>query len=89
MIWYGLVDTSHCPGFGLMDEESANACGLESCSGKLFQWQNKQNDRFYDAGKKYNVPPRLVKGMVSQESQFWPESDIEGEYGLGRITSGE
>ena len=86
MIWHGLVDTSHCPGFGLMGGESANACGLESCSGKLFEWQNKQNDRFYETGKKYNVPPRLVKGMVAQESQFWPESDIEGEYGLGRIT---
>lgn len=86
MIWRGLVDTAYCPGFGLMEGGPANACGLESCSGKLFEWQNKQNILFYETGKKYNVPSRLVKGIVAQESQFWPESDIEGEYGLGRIT---
>ena len=48
--------------------------------------QNQYDGLIFDASKKQRVPPRIVKGLIAQESQFWPDSDVAFEHGLGMIT---
>lgn len=58
----------------------------------LSAWQNQYDPDIYQAALTYQVPPRLLKGLFAQESQFWPiwnttPADIkEDEVGLGRLT---
>ena len=56
----------------------------------LAAWQNQYDHYIYDAGILQRVPPRLLKGIFAQESQFWPEWAPErkhaDEVGLGQLT---
>jgi hypothetical protein len=53
-------------------------------------WQNQYDTAILKAGAAQNVPPRLIKGMLAQESQFWPLWNPErrhgDEVGLGQLT---
>lgn len=53
-------------------------------------WQNQWDHYIYDAGVLQAVPPRLIKGVFAQESQFWPlwapERKKGDEVGLGQLT---
>jgi hypothetical protein len=53
-------------------------------------WQNQYDHYIYDAGILQRVPPRLIKGILGQESQFWPlwapERKHGDEVGLGQLT---
>jgi hypothetical protein len=53
-------------------------------------WQNQLDPAIYQAGKAIQVPPRLIKGLIAQETQFWPLNDpvspSRGETGLGQLT---
>jgi hypothetical protein len=51
-------------------------------------WQNQFDGAIYAAGQLTSVPPRLLKGVLAQESQFWPLwNDPDGaEVGLGQLT---
>jgi hypothetical protein len=56
----------------------------------LVDWQNQLDPVIYQAGQTVRVPPRLLKGMIAQETQFWPINDpvspSRGETGLGQLT---
>ncbi len=82
----GLVDISGCENFGLFFNGGVNGCGAMVCQEAVFQWQNQYNDELLESAQRHQVPARLLKGAIMQESQFWPVSDIDYEYGLGRIT---
>lgn len=86
LIQKGFADISRCENFGLMADGSANGCGEMASSELVFTWQNQYNEQLFSAGKKYQVPPRIIKSIITQESQFWPDSNISHEYGLGMIT---
>jgi hypothetical protein len=53
-------------------------------------WQNQLDPDIYRAGEDTQVPPRLLKAMFAQETQFWPLNDpvspSRGETGLGQLT---
>ena len=48
-------------------------------------WQNIYDQQIYAAAVITNVPPRLLKGLFEQESQFWPLWTGD-EVGLGQLT---
>jgi hypothetical protein len=57
----------------------------------LIEWQNQFDGAIYKAGRTVQVPPRLIKGLFAQESQFWPlwTKSIDApsnEVGLGQLT---
>jgi hypothetical protein len=53
-------------------------------------WQNQLDPDIWRAGQDVQVPPRLLKAMFAQETQFWPLNDpvspSRGETGLGQLT---
>jgi hypothetical protein len=53
-------------------------------------WQNQYDTAILQAGAAESVPPRLIKGVFAQESQFWPtwtpERRQADEVGLGQLT---
>ena len=86
LIKTGKVDTSFCDNYGLNLDGTPNGCGEQVTAKLVFEMQNQYDGLIFDASKKQKVPPRIVKGLIAQESQFWPESDVVYEYGLGMIT---
>jgi len=53
-------------------------------------WQNQLDPAIWRAGQDIQVPPRLLKALIAQETQFWPLNDpvspSRGETGLGQLT---
>ena len=86
MIRMGLVKAADCPGDGLMPDGTATQCGQEATSKLVLEWQNKYNEQIYAAALKYNIPAKILKGILAQESQFWPLKTNPYELGLGRMT---
>jgi len=86
LIQSGFVDASQCPNGGFYSDGSANPCGENASADQLLDWQNQYDENIFEAAKKYNIPARVLKGIISQESQFWPISDDPYELGLGKIT---
>lgn len=86
LIRSGQVNASGCPNGGLNANGAATPCGESAGEEKLFEWQNRYNEQIYTAALKYNIPARLLKGIMAQESQFWPSSDNPYELGLGMFT---
>lgn len=86
LIWNGLVDVSSCSSGGLLFNLVADGCGELAASTTVVNFQNKYNDSIFNASHDVNVPSYALKGIIAQESQFWPYSDIDYEYGLGRLT---
>ena len=86
LINFGKVDASSCPNYGLNLDGTPNGCGELVTSRMVFEYQNKYDDQIFDAAQRQKVPPRVIKGLIAQESQFWPYSDIPYEYGLGMLT---
>lgn len=86
LILTGIVDGETCSGFGLLNNNTANPCGVELAHEKVISWQNQYNEAIYTASEEYNVPARLLKAIIAQETQFWPHPVSPKEFGLGRIT---
>ena len=86
LIRKGLVNIASCSDGGLNRNGSASACGERAAAELVLEWQNKYDQKIYDAGLRYNVPARVIKGVIAQESQFWPLSPDPYEQGLGYIT---
>ena len=86
LIQSGVVDGSSCTGYGLLDNRTANPCGEKLAAEKVLAWQNQYDQQIYEAAIKYNVPARVLKGIIAQETQFWPYPVAPYELGLGRIT---
>jgi hypothetical protein len=83
-----VVDASSCPSGGLSLDGAPNACGLEKASGAVIDWQNQFDITIWDTGRSLGVPPRMVKAVIGQESQFWPGNsrNILNEYGLAQLS---
>lgn len=86
LIQAGVVDGSGCSGFGLLGNQTANPCGEKLAADKVLEWQNQYDLQIYTAAIQHNVPARLLKGIIAQETQFWPYPVAPYELGLGRIT---
>ena len=89
LLWHGLAEP-RCSGYsGLQSAwpSMATTCGLESAMPNVIAWQNLYNPSIYQAGAAAGVPPRLLKAMIAQESQFWPGwVNVAGETGLLQVT---
>ena len=86
LIWYGYVDASACQDGGLLTNRAASECGIEKARAQVIEWQNQHNSEIIESSNETDIPSRLLKGLVGQESQFWPDWQIANEYGYGMIT---
>lgn len=86
LIWSGLVDASTCPHKGLLPNGSADSCGETVAKINVDRWQNENNIAIQQAALQAFVPAHILKGLIAQESQFWPHWEKKDEYGLGMLT---
>ena len=86
LIWYGYVDASACPDSGLLPNGSADECGVSKAYDLVLEWQNRFNNVILRASQETNIPPRIIKGLIAQESQFWPMWPSKPEFGYGMMT---
>lgn len=86
LIWLGYVDASGCPDSGLLPNGAADECGMGKAKDLVVEWQNRFNSVILRASQETNVPPRILKGLIAQESQFWPLWDSKPEFGYGMMT---
>ncbi len=86
LIQTGAVSAGDCINYGILTDGSANGCGMNAAADQMYQYQNKYNQQIYNAGVNHSIPARLLKGLIMQESQFWPHSSVKNEYGFGMIT---
>jgi hypothetical protein len=82
----GDIDISSCIYGGLLENGAATPCGIEQARDVVHQAQNQYDELILPAAQLSRIPPRIIKGVIAQESQFWPYWYINGEYGLGMIT---
>jgi hypothetical protein len=82
----GDVDISSCVYGGLTANGGATQCGMEQARDLVYQTQNQYDELTLIAALRTRIPPRIIKGVIAQESQFWPEWYFNGEYGLGMLT---
>jgi len=82
------VKAPDCPGGGLTGTDAPNTCGLNQASQAVIDWQNQFDLAIWNAGHDSGIPPRLLKVLIEQESQFWPANArrIAYEYGLGQLS---
>lgn len=86
LIWNGNVAASDCPDSGLTPSRAANTCGQEKAYSQVINQQNLYNESIYQAALNHQIPAPLLKGVIAQETQFWPYWNTSNEYGLGRLT---
>ena len=86
LIQSGQATASDCSDGGLYLGGSASPCGEEAAEAQVIDWQNRYNAQILQAARKYNVPAKLLKAIIAQESQFMPESNDPYEKGLGYLT---
>lgn len=88
LLFTGIVKAPDCPGGGLMADGAPNTCGLDRASQAVIDWQNQFDLVIWDAARKTGIPPRLLKTLIEQESQFWPANArrMAYEYGLGQLS---
>jgi len=87
LIRNNFVDTSGCPGGGLLSDGSPNACGMDRAQAEMIRWQNQYDTMIWSTGRSIGVPPALIKTLVEIESQFWPANIryYVFEYGLAQL----
>ncbi|HZW03845.1 MAG TPA: hypothetical protein VFF68_07955, partial [Anaerolineaceae bacterium] len=83
----GLADAADCPGQGFLSPGVPNACGIERASAAVNQWQNQFDPVIWTTGLDSGIPPRLIKALIEQESQFWPGNSLYylEEFGLAQM----
>jgi hypothetical protein len=87
LILVGAVDVSQCVDGPLTEDGAPSACGAEKAMDVVGEWQNQFDVAILDSGRGTQVPAALIKGVIAQESQFWPGTIVDrGEYGLGHLT---
>jgi hypothetical protein len=87
LIKSGHVDASDCPNSGLYSDGSANPCGERAAAEMVLGWQNRYNEAIFRSAVKHKLPARVLKGILAQETQFWPTSENPYELGLGKMTN--
>jgi hypothetical protein len=86
LIWMGVVDVSGCADGGLTENLAASPCGMQKALSHVNAMQNNFNQQIMEASQHNHIPPRVLKGLIGQESQFWREPENPDEYGFGHIT---
>lgn len=88
LIAAGYVDVSKCDGGALLENGYASPCGLEAARPYVFVWQNRFDEFIYQSAGRENIPAFLLKNLLMQESQMWPQASthIPPEYGIGQLT---
>jgi hypothetical protein len=86
LIANGIVDASYCDDGGLMVNGNASSCGMDAARYEVNAWQNRFDSDIYRYSGEAGVPARLLKGLIAQESQFWPGYIDETESGMGQLT---
>jgi hypothetical protein len=88
LLFSGIVKAPDCPGGGLMSSGAPNACGLDAASQAVIDWQNQFDLAIWDTSRTIGIPPRILKTLIEQESQFWPANArrLAYEYGLGQLS---
>lgn len=89
MILSGSLGVPDCENFGIIPYSGgyADSCGLEFAREYVQRQQNVYNGRIVQASRESGVPPWILKGIISQESQFWPGAHGHyGEYGLFQLS---
>ncbi|HAF61145.1 MAG TPA: hypothetical protein DCK95_02335 [Anaerolineaceae bacterium] len=86
LIWNGTVNANNCSNSGLEANGAANTCGTDAAYSEVVNWQNAHDAEILRAAKSTRIPPKLIKGIIALESQFWSNWEIEDEYGLGMVT---
>jgi hypothetical protein len=86
LIRNGYVNAAFCPSNGLLPNGTANACGEQASADQVLEWQNRYDEQIFNAAQRYNIPARVLKGVIAQESQFWPAYGNPYELGLGMLT---
>jgi hypothetical protein len=83
----GIVNAADCPGGGYFSPTSPNTCGLERSQQAMIEWQNQFDPVIYTSAYEFGVPPRIIKSLIEQESQFWPGNSrlFVFEYGLAQM----
>ena len=86
LIQSGLAEAGSCTDGGMLANDKASPCGMAQANAEVVAWQNIFNQAIYQAALDTHVPAYLLKGLFAQESQFWPASKLDFEYGLGHLT---
>jgi len=86
LIWNGTVNASACSNGGLETNGAATPCGMEAAYAEVVEWQNAHDEEIFLAAQSARIPPKLIKGIIALESQFWPNWEIDDEYGQAMIT---
>ena len=86
LIWNGTVNANSCSNSGLESNGAANTCGMDAAYAEVVDWQNAHDEEILLAAQSARIPPKLIKGVIALESQFWSNWEIEDEYGLGMVT---
>jgi hypothetical protein len=86
MIRSGVVDAKGCPSGGLNNTDP-NGCGIMVANDAMIAWQNQFDFDLWWNGYQYGIPPVLLKAMIENESQFWPQSAryFLDEFGLAQV----
>jgi hypothetical protein len=72
LIWTGQVRPT-CNGSGLDPFTlAADACGMSAAQSLVTRWQNQFDAEIYQAALANDVPAKLLKKILLQESQLWP-----------------
>lgn len=84
----GVVNAQDCPGGGLISPGAPNSCGLDRAANTVIDWQNQFDMVIWDTARTFGIPPRILKTLIEQESQFWPSNARRYiyEYGLGQLS---
>jgi hypothetical protein len=88
LILNGVVDASSCEYGGLsVGLDWPTACGLETATDTMIEWQNQFDGYIWLASKDQGIPPKVLKSLIQIESQFWPGNSrfYLDEFGLGQI----
>lgn len=86
LIQRGDVSASDCSDGGLLFNGAASACGIERAREQVIEAQNRFDAQILAAANANQIPAKLLKGLIGQESQFWNGWVIKGEYGYGQMT---
>lgn len=86
LIQNGVVDVSGCPSGG-MANGAPDGCGLEHARQAMIEWQNKFDLDIWLVSNAIGLPPKILKTLLLEESQFWPGNAhyAMAEYGLAQI----
>ena len=87
LIQSGFSEAVSCPDGGLLANGKASPCGMAAAGAEVVAWQNQFDEAIFQTAAENHVPAHLLKGLFAQESQFWPKSKLQFEYGLGHLTS--